>query len=265
MKEEGSVENSFWDHLEDLRWSVLRSVVVVVVVTIVCFIFMPNIYDEFIMGPTRADFFVYQYLCQIGANIAFFPDFCNDNFNVKIINIHLTSQFLRHFTTSLWLGLTLSFPYIVFEIWKFIKPALYKEEKRNAIWVLFGSTIMFFIGCAVGYLLVFPMTFRFLASYFLSDTIENQISLDSYMDNFVTLIFMLGLVFELPLLTWFLSKMGLLKRSFFSRYRKHTIVVLLILAALITPSGDPFTLSVVFVPLYCLFELSRFTVRKDIS
>lgn len=255
-------ETSFWDHLEEFRWSVLRSVIAVVIITVVCFIFMPYIYNDFIMGPTRSDFFIYHYLCKVGAGITLFPDFCNDDFHVKIINIHLTSQFLRHFTTSLWLGLTLAFPYMIFEVWRFIKPALYVQEKRSIRRVLLFGTCMFFIGCAVGYLLVFPMTFRFLATYYLSDTIENQISLDSYMDNFVMLIFMLGVVFELPLLTWLLSRMGLLKRSFFSKYRRHTIVVLLIVAALITPSGDPFTLSVVFFPLYFLFELSRFTVKR---
>ncbi|KAA6314857.1 Sec-independent protein translocase protein TatC [termite gut metagenome] len=120
---------------------------------------------------------------------------------------------------------------------------------------------MFFLGCFVGYLLVFPMTLRFLAGYQLSDMIKNQISLDSYMDNFLMLIFIMGIVFELPLLSWLLSKLGLLNRSFFKKYRRHAVVALLILSAVITPSGDPFTLSVVFIPLYLLYELSSFFVK----
>jgi sec-independent protein translocase protein TatC len=191
----------------------------------------------------------------------FFPDFCDDTFRVDIININLASQFFRHMTTSFWLALILTFPYLVFEIWKFVSPALYETEKKSVRWIFVFGTGMFFLGCLVGYSLVFPMTFRFLSTYQLSDTIVNQISLDSYMDNFLMLIFVMGIVFELPLLSWFLSKLGFLNRSFFKNYRRHAIVGLLVLSAVITPSGDPFTLSVVFIPLYMLFELSRFMVK----
>lgn len=254
---------SFWDHLEELRWSIFRSVIAVVLLMVLGLIFMPYVYDSVILGPARADFFLYSYLCKLGSSVSFFSDFCNEDFSIKIININLASQFLRHMTTSLWLAVLFSFPYIVYEIWRFIKPALYQKEKKNVRWVLAFGTLMFFIGCAVGYCLVFPMTFRFLATYELSTAIENQISLDSYMDNFMMLIFIMGLVFELPLLAWFLSRLGYLDRSFFSKYRRHTIVVLMFLATVITPSGDPFTLSIVFIPLYLLFELSRFLVKKE--
>ncbi|KAA6314211.1 Sec-independent protein translocase protein TatC, partial [termite gut metagenome] len=159
------------------------------------------------------------------------------------------------------LALILTFPYLAFELWRFISPALYADEKKNIKWVFMFGTVMFFLGCFVGYLLVFPMTLRFLAGYQLSDMIKNQISLDSYMDNFLMLIFIMGIVFELPLLSWLLSKLGLLNRSFFKKYRRHAVVALLILAAVITPSGDPFTLSVVFIPLYFLYELSSFFVK----
>lgn len=255
-------EMSFWDHLEDLRWAVFRSSIVIIGLTILGLLWMPHIYDSFILGPAKSDFFLYNYMCKIGSGIAFFPDFCDESFDVKIININLTSQFMRHMTTSLWLAVLLSFPYFIYEVWRFIKPGLYKQEKRNIRWVLSFGTLMFFIGCTVAYCLVFPITFRFLATYELSTTIENQISLDSYMDNFMMLILVMGIVFELPLLAWLLSKMGFLDRSFFSRYRRHTIVILMILAAIITPSGDPFTLMVVFLPLYLLFELSQLLVRK---
>jgi sec-independent protein translocase protein TatC len=166
-------------------------------------------------------------------------------------------------TTSFWLALILTFPYLIFEFWRFISPALYAGEKRSIRWVCLFGTIMFFIGCAVGYFLVFPMTFRFLSTYQLSEMIENTISLDSYMDMFLMLIFIMGLVFELPLVSWLLSRLGLLDRSFFKKFRRHAIVGLLVLSAVITPSGDPFTLSVVFIPLYFLFELSRFMVKPE--
>ncbi|GAB6008915.1 twin-arginine translocase subunit TatC [Dysgonomonas reticulitermitis] len=258
---EESNEMSFWDHLEDLRWTIIRSIVALFVFAIIGFVLMPYIYDSIIMGPTRADFVLYRYLCAATSAVPFFPDFCDDTFHVDIININLASQFFRHMTTSFWLALILTFPYLVFEIWRFVSPALYENEKRSIRWAFMFGTVMFFLGCLVGYCLVFPMTFRFLATYQLSEVIVNQISLDSYMDNFLMLIFIMGIVFELPLLSWLLSKLGLLNRSFFKKFRRHAIVGLLVLSAIITPSGDPFTLSVVFLPLYMLFELSRFMVR----
>lgn len=254
---------SFWDHIEEFRWAMLRSLLVIVLLTIGALIVMPYIYDSFILGPTRSDFFTYSWICKLAQNVSFIPDFCNDDLRVQVININLTSQFLHHMTTSLWLAVLLAFPYLVYEVWRFIYPALYKNEKKNIIKVLLFSTIMFFLGCALGYILVFPITFRFLATYELSDLIVNQISLDSYMDNFILLIFLMGAMFELPLLFWLLSKIGFLKRSFFSKYRRHTIIIVLICAAIITPSGDPFTLMVVFFPLYFLFELSRFMVARE--
>jgi len=149
----------------------------------------------------------------------------------------------------------------MFEVWKFISPALYENEKKSVRWVFLFGTIMFFFGCAVGYFLIFPMTLRFLATYQLSGRIIDQVSLDSYMSNFLTLIFVMGIVFEMPLVSWLLSQFGLLNRSFFRQYRSHAIVLLLVAAAFITPSGDPFTLGLVFFPLYGLFELSAFFVK----
>lgn len=252
---------SFWDHLEDFRWTLLRSVIALFIFTIAGFIAMPYIYDSVIMAPARGDFFLYRYLCIITSAIPFIPDFCDDSFIVKVININLPSQFFRHISTSFWLALILTFPYLMFEVWKFIRPALYENEKKNMRWVLLFGTIMFFIGCLLGYSMVFPITLRFLATYQLSPDIENTISLDSYMDNFLMLIFIMGIVFELPLVSWFLSQLGFINRSFFTNYRKYAIVVLLIAAAAITPSGDPFTLAVVFFPLYLLYELSAFFVK----
>lgn len=257
----GNKESSFWEHLEEFRWLIFRSVAVLLLFVIIAFVFMPYIYNSVVMGPTRADFFLYRYLCKLTSSFSFLPNFCDNAFNIEIININLTSQFFRHISTSFWLALLLVFPYIVFEIWRFVSPALYSSEKKSVFWAFFFGTIMFFIGAITGYSIVFPMTFRFLSSYQLSELIVNQISLDSYMDNFVMLIFIMGIVFELPLLAWLLSKLGLLDKSFFRKYRRHAIVVLLVLAAIITPSSDPFTLSVVFIPLYFLFELSRYFVK----
>jgi len=164
-------------------------------------------------------------------------------------------------STSMWIALLFAFPYVIYQLWTFVSPGLYAGEKRHARGAFLAGNIMFFIGIGVGYFLVFPLTLRFLAEYQVSEMVPNQISLDSYMSNFLTLNFIMGLVFELPLLCWLLSNMGLITRRFFKTYRRHAIVILLILAAFITPSSDPFTLSVVFVPLYALYELSAWVVK----
>lgn len=224
---------------------------------------MPYLFDHVILAPCYSDFFLYRWLCNLSSLTSIIPDFCNQDFQVHIINIRLASQFFTHMSASFWLALVLTFPYLVFEIWRFISPALYDNEKKSVKWVFMFGTVMFFIGCVMGYATVFPITLRFLATYELSPTIINQISLDSYMDNFIMLIFIMGLAFELPLLSWFLSKLGLLKKSFFNKYRRYAIVGTLIAAAFITPSGDPFTLMVVFIPLYILYEISALFVKSD--
>lgn len=263
-------EMSFWDHLEELRWTLFRSILALFIFAIGSFAFMRQLFDQVILAPCSSDFIFYRWLCHlnewlrdISPYVDVLPDFCNDNFHVEIFNIRLASQFFTHMTTSFWLALVLTFPYLMWEIWKFISPALYENEKKNVRWVFVFGTIMFFVGCAVGYFVVFPMTLRFLATYQLSANIIEQVSLDSYMDNFLLLIFIMGVVFEMPLVSWLLSKIGILHRGFFHNYRRHAIVGLLIAAAFITPSSDPFTLGVVFFPLYGLYELSAFFVRPE--
>jgi sec-independent protein translocase protein TatC len=150
----------------------------------------------------------------------------------------------------------------MYQIWKFISPALYQNEKKSVGWAFTFGTVMFFIGCAIGYTLIFPIAFRFLTEYQISESITNHISLNSYMSTFLMLIFIMGIAFELPLLSWLLSKLGLLTKSFLKKYRRHAVVTLLILAAFITPAPDPFTMMVVFTPLYMLYELSILVVKK---
>ena len=255
-------EMSFWDHLEELRWTLFRVIVALFIFAFASFSVMPWLFDNVVTAPCYSDFITYREMCKISSVLSVLPDFCNDAFHVNIVNIKLASQFFTHMTTSFWLALLLTFPYMMYEIWKFISPALYENEKKNVRWVFMCGTIMFFVGCAVGYFLVFPMTLRFLATYQLSEAIVEQVSLDSYMDNFLMLIFVMGIVFEMPLVSWLLSQVGVLNRSFFHKYRRHAIVALLVAAAFITPSSDPFTLGIVFFPLYGLYELSAFFVKK---
>jgi sec-independent protein translocase protein TatC len=255
-------EMSFWDHLEALRWTLFRCIIALVIFSIAGFACMKYLFDEVILAPCYSDFVLYRFLCKVTSAIPFLPDFCDESYHVQIVNIKLASQFFTHMTTSFYLAVLLTFPYLMYEVWKFIRPALYDYEKKDVRWVFFLGTIMFFIGCSAGYFLVFPMTLRFLATYELSKSIAEQVSLDSYMNNFLMLIFVMGVVFEMPLLSWLLSKIGILNRSFFNKYRRHAIVGLLVAAAFITPSSDPFTLSCVFFPLYGLYELSAFFVKK---
>lgn len=248
---------SFWDHLEVLRWALFRSACVLMVILIGTFIAMPYIFDRFVLAPTSNEFFVYRWLNAIGGGVVkLSPDF-----DVQIININVASQFMTHISTSISMAAVIAFPYFIWEIWKFIEPALFEEEIRHLRRAFMGGTFMFYLGCAIGYLFVFPFTFRFLVEYNLSPNITNQINLQSYIDNFTLLILVMGIVFEMPLLAWLLSLLGILKKSFLREYKRHAIVVLLITAAIITPSGDPFSLMLVFIPLYVLYELSILVVR----
>ena len=163
---------------------------------------------------------------------------------------------------SLWMSLLLIFPYLLFEIWLFVAPALYDGEKKSVKLAFLGVAILFYIGCVVGYIVVFPITFRFLAGYQIGQDIVTQISLDSYMSTFISIIFIMGLVFEIPVLAWLLSSLGILHKATLKEYRKHAVVALLVLAAIITPTGDPFTLAVVFLPIYLLYELSILIVKE---
>ena len=258
------VEMNFWDHVEALRKVLFWSLLVVALLAGLFFCFMTDIFDQIILAPCFSDFILYRFICNLSHYISVLPDFCNSEFHVNLINIQLASQFFIHMSTSFWLGLVFAFPFVIYQLWTFISPALYEKEKQNARFAFLVGNIMFFIGVAVGYFLVFPLTLRFLAGYQISTIIPNQISLDSYMGNFLTMIFIMGVVFELPLLSWILSNIGLLTRSFFKRYRRYAIVGLLVLSAVITPSGDPFTLMVVFLPIYMLYEISALFVKKEL-
>ena len=254
-------EMTFWDHLEALRWMLVRVFSALGIFIIGGFAFIPWIFEHVIMAPIDNQFFLYRWLAKMSEQVAIMPDDLTRPFHVSIINIRLSSQFFLHMSLSFWLALLITFPYLVYEVWKFICPALYENERKSMRFTFVFGTVMFFIGCVVGYSVVFPLTLRFLYNYQLSASISNQLSLDSYMDNFLMLVFMMGIVFELPLVSMLLGKIGILHRGFFSAYRSHAVVALLVVAAFITPSSDPFTLMAVFIPIYILWELSAFLVK----
>lgn len=262
MPEKPLEEMSFWDHLDALRSVLVRMAVVVVAMAVVLFVFMPDIFDRVILAPCSGDFVLYRLFERVTAGVPGVPQFTTDGFHVRLINIQLASQFFIHMSTSFWLALVLSFPVMLYFLWAFVAPALYESERRGVKLAFVLGNVMFFVGVAVGYFVVFPVTLRFLADYHVSALVPNQISLDSYMDTFLMLIFVMGLIFELPLLSWLLGTVGVLRRGFFATYRRHAVVALLLLAAFITPTGDPFTLAIVFLPIYVLYECSALLVPK---
>ncbi|HPD86496.1 MAG TPA: twin-arginine translocase subunit TatC [Proteiniphilum sp.] len=256
-------EMSFWDHLEEFRWTLIRIIIAVVTFSIAGFILIPRIFDKVILAARSSDFVTCRFLEKAGEFIPFLPDFSAEAFEVEILNISMTTQFMTYISTSLAFGVLCTIPYILYELWKFVSPALYENEAKGVKTAFGFGGFMFVMGAMVGYFIVFPLIFRFLITFELSDSIENMISLDSYMSNFYTLILIMGLVFELPLVFWLLSNLGLVYRPFFRKYRRHAVVGALLAAALITPSGDPFSLIVVTIPIYMLWEISAFMVKKE--
>ncbi len=255
----GEGEMSFWDHLEILRWAVFRVFCLFIVLFILFLWLMPYIFSDFILGATSDDFFLYRWLSQVTNGLIAFEG----GFHAQIININLASQLMTHINMSLALALIVTFPYLIYEIWCYIRPALFPNELRHVRAAFAGGMAMFYIGCFIGYAIIFPITFRFLAEYELSPEIENQINLQSYIATFTMIILIMGLVFEMPLVAWLLSNLGLLRKEHLRHYRRHAIVGLLVLAAFITPTGDPFTLTIVFIPLYLLYEFSILVIKPS--
>ncbi len=260
MAEDQLQEMSFWDHIDALRAVLIRVVIVLVAATIGLFCVMPYLFDNVILAPCHGDFVLYRLFERMTSSVPWLPQFTTGDFHVELINIKLASQFFIHMSSSFWLGLVLTFPIVLYLLWTFVAPALYPRERRGVKTAFLIGCLMFFLGVAVGYFVVFPVTLRFLADYHVSQLVPNQISLDSYMDTFLMLIFVMGVIFELPLVAWLLGSLGALHRGFFKTYRRHAVVVLLVLAAIITPTGDPFTLMVVFLPIYLLYEVSAYLV-----
>ncbi|MFA6334279.1 MAG: twin-arginine translocase subunit TatC [Bacteroidales bacterium] len=251
---------TFWEHLDELRKVLFRSAIFVLILMIVIFANKTFVFDKIIFAPINSDFILYKWLEKL-ALLLKSPSLVPAPFSLDLINIELSSQFFIHVSVSMTLAFIVSVPFILYQFWIFIKPGLYEKEKK-AINRAFGfATVLFFIGVLVGYFFVFPLTVRFLGTYQVSDWVVNQISLKSYISMFTWLILIMGVVFEMPALASILSRMGIISKSFLKKYRKHAFVTLLILAAVITPTGDAFTLFVVGAPLYLLYEFSILICR----
>ena len=238
---------SFWDHLEVLRGTLFRSILAIVLVSVV-FLAMPERLFKAVLWPTTPDFILYKWL--------------GLDFGMDLINIEVSAQFFAHLKMSVLMGVVIAFPYIIYEIWKFVAPALYDKERR-AVRKGFGmSSFLFYLGVAVGYFIVLPVCLMFFMNYTVSDAVRNTISLNSYISLFTSLVFLIGLLFEFPTVVLVLSHLGLLTRKQLKEFRKAAFVVILILAALITPS-DPFSMFVLSIPLYGLYEFSILVCKRD--
>ena len=238
---------SFWDHLDVLRGTLFRSILAVVLVSVV-FLVIPERLFKGVLWPTTPDFILYKWL--------------GLDFSMSLINIEVSAQFFVHLKISILMAVIVAFPYIVWEIWRFIAPALYEREK-TAVRKAFGmSSFLFYLGVAVGYFIVLPVCLMFFMNYTVSDTVQNTISLSSYISLFTSMVFLIGLLFEFPTVVLVLSNLGVLTRKQLKGFRKAAFVVILILAALITPS-DPFSMFVLSIPLYGLYEFSILVCKPD--
>jgi len=237
---------SFWDHLEALRGTLFRSVLSVLIVSI-AFLCIPHQLFQVVLWPSRPDFILYR--------------LAGIDFSMELINVEVSAQFFVHLKMSVLCGVLVAFPYIIYEIWRFIKPALYEKEEKAASRAFSFSSILFYLGVAVGYFIVLPVCLVFFMNYTVSDAVANTITLNSYISLFTSMVFLIGLLFEFPTVIMVLSGLGIVGKSDLRKGRKYAFVIILILAAFITPS-DPFSMFVLSIPLYALYELSILVCRK---
>jgi sec-independent protein translocase protein TatC len=247
-------EMSFLEHLEELRWHVIRALLAIVVFAIAAFIFREPIWHYVILAPSRADFWTYTMFCKLG-NLTGAEFFCIDELPFIIQNRRMTAQFTMALTSSFVIGLIIAFPYAFWEFWRFIKPGLYQNEKQLSRGAVFFVTLLFLSGIMFGYYLVAPISINFLTNFKLDETILNEIDLTSYVSTVMMLVLACGIMFQLPVVVYFLTKAGIITPEFLKTYRKHSIVVILVLSALITPP-DVISQILMCFPLLFLYEIS---------
>ncbi len=250
---------SFWDHLDELRGVIIRIAVVTTLLGTLAFMFKDEVY-AIILAPKDSGFITYRLLASVSS---IFAGESLGSFSVKLINIGLAGQFLIHLKSSIYIGVLAVMPYILYQLFQFVAPGLYASERKITFRILASSYVMFMIGVAITYFIIFPLTFRFLGTYQVSSEVENTITIQSYLDTFTMLSLAMGCVFEIPILSWLLAKMGIISSALMRKFRRHVIVTILIIAAIITPTTDIFTLFLVALPMYILFELSILIVRAQ--
>lgn len=246
---------SFLDHLEELRWLLIRSSIAVVIGGCVAFSFSRFIFDEIIFAPKRGDFITYRIFCNLANKYDLDKSFCMEELPFELQSRTMDGQFSTDIWTAITAGFILAFPFILWEFWKFIRPALYDHERKYATAFMLSSSLLFFIGVLFGHYLITPLSLNFLANYRISDMVKNDIDINSYMSLVKTTAISCGLVFELPIIMYFLAKIGLVTASFLRNYRRYAYVIILILAAIVTPP-DVVSQLIVTIPLVILYEIS---------
>ena len=232
---------SFWDHLEVLRGTIFRSLLAVSVISVIVFCFKKFVFDNVVLAPTRSDFWVYRML--------------NMDVNMNLVNLEISTQFFVHLKVAFELGFILGFPFVIWEIWKFIAPALYQNEKKTLRGVFLAASFLFYLGLYIGYVLIVPISLNFFLGYKISEAVVNTISLTSYISLFTSTTLAFGIVFEFPAIVVILNKLGIVYKDTMIKYRRHAIVVILCIAAIITPA-DPFSMVIAAAPLLLLYEAS---------
>lgn len=245
MSDDGSL--TFWDHLDVLRSSIIRMIVAAVVMGIAAF-FLKDWLFSIVLAPKDSSFITYRLL---GV----------EPFSIQLVNTGLTEQFMIHMKVALMTGILIASPYIIYLLFRFISPALYENERRYSVRITVTAYVMFLVGVIVNYLLIFPLTVRFLGTYKVSEEVVTMLTITSYIDTLLMMSLIFGIIFEIPVVSWLLAKAGLLKASWMTKYRRHAIVTILIIAAIITPTADIMTLIIVSLPIWLLYEISILLVR----
>ena len=247
MKSEGGQTMTFWDHLDELRGVIVRMLLVIMLVAIVAFVMKDELFTV-VLAPRTSDFIIYRLM---GV----------EPFEIHLMNTGLTEQFMVHLKTAVYAGVLVASPYIIYLLFGFVAPALYDKERHFATLLCVSGYLMFMLGTALNYLLIFPLTLKFLGTYQVSEDVANMLTLQSYMDTLLMMNLVMGIVFELPVVSWLLGRMGVINAQMMQAMRRHAVVAILILAAIITPTTDAFTLFVVALPIWLLYELSIVIVR----
>ena len=248
-------EMSFLDHLEVFRWHLIRAATAILFFAVIAFVFRDFIFDGILLAPRDPDFFTYKMLCVISQYIGLEDALCLKESPFSLMNISMSGQFSTHITTSIFSGFVIAFPYVFWELWSFVRPALHADESAMARGIVFFSSVLFLFGILFGYYIIAPLSVNFLGSYQVSSVVANQISLTSFISTVTTVSFANGIIFELPILVYFLTKVGLVTPDFMRVYRKHAMIVILLLSAIITPP-DITSQILVSLPLIILYEMS---------
>ena len=258
-------EMSFLDHLEELRWHIIRSTIAIIAAATIAFLGKNFLFDELIFGPTKTDFFTYDFLCRASSIIGY-DSFCNTVFDFEVQSRTMAGQFSAHIWTSITFGFVIAFPYVLYEFWKFVSPGLYSKERKNSKGFIFFSSLLFFMGVLFGYYVICPLSINFLGTYSVADQVHNDFDLNSYIGLVRASVLASGFIFELPIIIYYLTKIGLVTPQFLKNNRKYALVIVLIVAAIITPP-DVASQIIVAIPVIILYQvsilISKIVIKKQ--